>query len=127
MDDPSQTTRRIGSVSTGMFSASSFSQYSGRSRPGGRPFVQMMMSRVHVVRLSAMPDGAAAAADDDDLLSARVVAVAIGTDVRVLPESVLEARDVRPDVADADGEQEPPCAQRLALRQLRARTRRRST
>jgi hypothetical protein len=53
--EPLWSTQLIGYSITGMLSASSLSQYSGRSRFAGSPFVQMMMSRVHVARFSAIP------------------------------------------------------------------------
>src|SRR5689334_890524 len=50
-------------------------------------------------------NGAPAASDHHDLLAARIVAVAVWADVRVVAEGVLESRHFRPDVANADGEE----------------------
>ena len=52
-----------------------------------------------------------ATADDHDLLSPRLVAVAVGADVRARAEGVRQSGNVRPDVADADSEEEPSGAQ----------------
>ena len=128
IDAPSRHTRMIGSMSTGMFSASSLSQYSGRSRSAGSPFVQMMMSRVQVVRLSAMPTARRPLPMTTTFLSRALVAVAVGADVRVGAVDVLEPGDVGPDVANADREQQTRARSHAAHRRAAAaRTRRRRT
>ena len=65
----------------------------------------MTIWRVHVVSASAIPTAFASRTDDDRLLVARLVAVAIGTDVNGLAITALESGDVGPDILDPDREQ----------------------
>jgi len=57
---------------------------------------------------------APAVPDDDDLFAPRLVAVAVGTDVRVGSVDMVESRNIRPHVADTDRQQQssydPPTA-----------------
>ena len=55
-------------------------------------------------------DGFSSLADDDDLFANALVAVAVGADVRVRAVDLLKPRNIRPHVAQPDGEQEPPRA-----------------
>jgi hypothetical protein len=59
------------------------------------------------------PHGLASLPEDHGLLVARIVAVAVGADVRAVAVDLLEPRDPRPDVLEPDPEQNPPRDQRL--------------
>ena len=70
-----------------------------------------------VVSVAGPPDDAAPpGADDDRLLPARLVAIAVGADVRAVAVDLAQPRDARPHVLEPDAEQQPARAFREQLR-----------